>query len=194
MCAFRRDGTNYLLIGDIGDNAAQRTDCRLHLLKEPGTGKPSQEPTTVPVATSIAFTYEDGPHDCEALAVDAERNVALLVTKELDESCALFEVPLERPGDEPVVAHRAGALKLPLVTALDVSPDGRRLVALCGLHAFEWSRNEKESWDAALEGVPRRYALPELPQPEAITYRSDGKALLLTSEGEKQPLWEVVLP
>jgi hypothetical protein len=194
MCAFRRDGTNYLLIGDIGDNAAQRNDCRLHLLKEPEIGNLSPDPTTVPVVATIPFTYEDGPHDCEALAVDAERNVALLITKELDESCGLFEIPLERPGDKPVVARRVRALKLPLVTAMDISPDGRRLIALCGLHAFEWNRREQVSWHTALAEVPRRYALPELPQSEAIAYRRDGKAFFLTSEGERQPLWELELP
>jgi hypothetical protein len=137
--------------------------------------------------------YEDGQYDCEALAVDGERNVALLLTKELDAECSLFEVTLDA-GDQPAVAKRVARLPLPLVTAMDISPDGRRLVVLGGVHAFEYSRAAGEKWMDALSRIPRRYTLPALTQPEAIAYDSDGKSLLVTSEGVNPPLWQLQLP
>jgi len=193
MCAFRRGEVNYLLVGDIGDNRIARTDCKLHLLKEPDISQRSDEVVAVPLHATIPFEYEDGPHDCEALAVDAERNVALLITKELDESCRMYEVSLEPPGDKPAVAKRLREIKLPLVTAMDISPDGRRLVVLGGLHAFEFTRGERESWLQAMDRPARRYVLPHARQAEAICYRADGKALLVTSEGINTPLWEMML-
>jgi serine/threonine protein kinase/WD40 repeat protein/tetratricopeptide (TPR) repeat protein len=193
LCSFVKDDKRYLLIGDIGDNFHRRQEVLLHLVREPDLEKLPDDVGKLPIESTIAFKYEDGRHDCEALAVDVERNVALLITKELDESCLLFEVPLDKAG-KPVVAKKVRELKLPLVTAMDISPDGRRLVVLGGLHAFEYTRAEGETWQKALDRVPRRYALPEAKQAEAIAYRRDGKALLLTSEGERSPLWEMELP
>jgi hypothetical protein len=194
MAAFRREGQNYLLIGDIGDNKRDRESLTFFLVKEPDVAELPASPASVPLERTIQVRYEDGPHDCEALAVDAERNVALFLTKELDSECALFELPLDAAGDQPVVARRVAKLSLPLVTAMDISPDGRRLVVLAGVHAFEYARGENEKWTDALARIPRRYVLPSLTQPEAIAYDRDGKAILVTSEGEHPPLWELKLP
>jgi hypothetical protein len=198
MAAFGRDGQNYLLIGDIGDNKAGRESLKqplkLFLVKEPSTENLATGEASLPVQRIIEFHYEDGQYDCEALAVDAERNVALLLTKELDTECSLYEVPLDSAEGEPVVAKRVAKVPLPLVTAMDISPDGKRLVALGGVHAFEYVRGEREKWAEAIARVPRRYALPKLAQPEAIAYDRDGKSILVTSEGEHAPLWELKLP
>ena len=106
MAAFRRDGKSYLLIGDIGDNKANRETIKqplkLLLVQEPDAGSLPAGETTLPIERTIQFRYEDGPHDCEALAVDAKRNVALLLTKELDTECSLYEVPLD------AISWRAG--------------------------------------------------------------------------------------
>jgi hypothetical protein len=198
MAAFRRDGQSYLLIGDIGDNMARRESLKkfvtLYLVKEPDTSSLPDANATVPVDQAIQLRYEDGPHDCEALAVDAQRNVAYLLTKELDAECSLFELSLAAAGSEPMVAKRVAKLPLPLVTAMDISPDGRRLAVLGGVHAFEYVRGEQEPWTDALARVPRRYVLPQLSQPEAIAYDRDGTALIVTSEGAHPPLWELKLP
>jgi WD40 repeat protein/tRNA A-37 threonylcarbamoyl transferase component Bud32/tetratricopeptide (TPR) repeat protein len=195
MAAFVRDGQNYLLIGDIGDNNQMRErPVQLLLVKESSFADGSAGDSTLPVDRAITVEYEDGHHDCEALAVDAERNVALLLTKELDALCSLYEVSLDAPGDQPAIAKRVARLPLPLVTAMDISPDGRRLVVLGGVHAFEYVCAANEPWTAALARVPRRYVLPALEQPEAIAYVRDGKAILVTSEGEHPPLWELKLP
>jgi WD40 repeat protein/tetratricopeptide (TPR) repeat protein/tRNA A-37 threonylcarbamoyl transferase component Bud32 len=198
MAAFHKGGQNYLLIGDIGDNKANRETLQQYLkllvLKEPDVAALPAGDVTLPVERTISFRYEDGQHDCEALAVDVERNSALLLTKELDVECSLFEAPLSAASDEPVVAKRIARLSLPLVTAVDISPDGRRLVVLGGVHALEYVRSDGENWTEALARAPRRYALPPLAQPEAIGYDRKGKALVVTSEGEHPPLWELKLP
>jgi WD40 repeat protein len=194
MCRFHGDDADYLLIGDIGDNFARRDDCRLLLIKEPNLTDLDQVPRKLEVEAEIPYRFEDERHhDCEALAVDVARNVALLISKELDESCTLYEVPLAVSA-EPQVAKRVRELKLPLVTSMDISPDGQRLVVLGGLHAFEWTKANSESWTTAMQRLPHRYVLPKGKQLEAIAYRRDGRALLLTTEGEHTPLWELTLP
>jgi WD40 repeat protein/tetratricopeptide (TPR) repeat protein/tRNA A-37 threonylcarbamoyl transferase component Bud32 len=198
MAAFRQGGQDFLLIGDIGDNKANRETLqeflKLLVLKEPDVAILPAGDVSLLVERTIAIRYEDGQHDCEALAVDAERNVALLLTKELDAECSLYEAPLDAAADAPVMANRIARLRLPLVTAMDISADGRRLAVLGGVHAFEYVRGPEEKWTAALARAPRRYALPALAQPEAIGYDREGKALVVTSEGEHPPLWELKLP
>ena len=117
----------------------------------------------------------------------------MLLTKELAEECWLYEAPLAGSAGETRVARRAAKLKVPLATAMDLSPDGKRLAVLGGLHAFEFQRREGEVWPAALARSPRRYALPALAQGEALCYRQDGRALIVTSEGARPPLWEITL-
>jgi hypothetical protein len=77
---------------------------------------------------------------------------------------------------------------------MDISPDGRRMAILTGLHVLEYRRNEQETWAAAVARPPLRLEIPQLPQGEAVAYRRDGKSLLLTSEGLHSPLWQVKLP
>ena len=193
IAAFRRGGEDFVLVGDIGDNGEARKSLTLYLVKEPAAASPPVEPAKLPLHEKITLQFEDGPHDCEALAVDAERNVIMLLTKELAEECWLYEAPLLAGIGETRVARRAAKLSVPLATAMDLSPDGKRLAILGGLHAFEFERREGEAWPAALARIPRRYALPALAQGEALCYRQDGLALLVISEGVKQPLWEIRL-
>ena len=74
-----------------------------------------------------------------------------------------------------------------------LSPDGRHLVLLSGLHASLYTRQEDEPWSTALQRLPQRIALPVIKQAEAIAYSRDGKSLYLTSEGDQSPLWELKL-
>jgi hypothetical protein len=192
MCRFKKNEVNYLLIGDIGDNFARREDCRLLLAKEPDLTNLSSLPAKLEVEAEIRYRFDDHL-DCEALAVDVTRNAALIVSKELNESCTLFEIPLE-VSEVPHTPKKISSLKLPLVTGMSLSPDGQRLAILGGLHAFEWTKKDSETWANAVNQQPRRYSLPKGKQLEAITYRRDGRALLLTSEGAHTPLWEMTLP
>jgi hypothetical protein len=77
---------------------------------------------------------------------------------------------------------------------MDIAPDGRRLAILTGLHVLEYARGEQETWAAALARPPRRLEIPQLSQGEALAYRRDGQALLLTSEGPREPLWQITPP
>jgi len=72
LASFRWQDTAYLLIADVGDNWEQRQTVTLYVVKEPvitATGLDNGRVATI--AWQIRFTYEDGPMDCEAVAVDA---------------------------------------------------------------------------------------------------------------------------
>jgi hypothetical protein len=105
----------------------------------------------------------------------------------------VYQLPL--PGKEStstLVAEAIARLDLPTVVAMDISPDGRRAVVLSDeANAYEYSRKGDQTWEAAFEATPVTLKMPPRKQGESICYGADGRTLYLTSEGERQPLWEV---
>lgn len=193
MCSFEREGRPWLLVADVGDNGAVRPSVALYLLPEPDPARLRGEP--VP-AHRIEVRYPDGPRDCEGVAVDPVEAAVYLVTKERDllRAPRVYRLPLAgfprpRGGTLEPVAELRGLP--PLVTALDISPDGRRAVVLGYGDAHEYVRQGEAGWAAAFACAPRRVKMPRRAQGESICYDLAGRALLLTSEGSPMPLWEV---
>jgi hypothetical protein len=193
MASFRRGERGYLLIGDIGDNAVERKTYTLYLVPEPRID-PGGKPVTLTAkpALAIRFRYEDGPHNCESVAVDAAAGKIYLVAKRGGVECRVYEMPLpsEQP-DEPMVARPIATLRIPTTTAMDISPDGLRAVVLTYGHAREYARAGGEPWAKAFARRERIIVMPRREQGESICYGPDGKSLYLSSEGKSQPLWEV---
>jgi WD40 repeat protein/tetratricopeptide (TPR) repeat protein/tRNA A-37 threonylcarbamoyl transferase component Bud32 len=197
MGAFEFEGERYLIVGDIGDNFTRREELQLHVVKEPKEADCTSEVGRLAVEKTLRFRFEDGAFDCEAMTVDVRRGVVLLATKQLSEECSLYELPLDLQSDDLLTARRVAQLRIPFVTAMDISPDQRRLVFLGAQHAFEYARSPEapdEPWAAAVSRPPRRYRLPVLPQAEALAFVDEGQALIVTSEGVKQPIWRIDLP
>lgn len=193
MCSFARGGVNYLLIGDVGNNPPRREELTLYLLREPRFARGDTLPSNpLRVERTIRFRYEDGAVDCEAVAVDAGQNRVYLIAKQLAQGGAVYELPLsEKDGDHTLVARRIAKIDVALVTALDISPDGRRAIVGTYLDAFEFTRTGDQTWSEVFAGSGRHIPLPTRPQGESICYGADGKSLYLTSERARQPLWEV---
>ncbi len=193
MCSFFKGGKSYLLVGDVGDNGSRRPSVTLYLIEEPKRyiGANGQ-PIRLPLVASLTFTYEDGPRDCESLAVDTSSGKIILVEKRTGTGSGVYELPLfSKTPDKTVVAKRIGTVHIPMATAMDISPDGRHLVVATYLIGFEYKRQANENWAAAMGRDPIPVVLPQRKQGEAICYDHDGGSLYLTSEGVKQPLWKI---
>jgi hypothetical protein len=97
IASFVYQGEAYLLIADVGDNQAKRSQYQLHLIKEPDLSQLNGQKTlSVKPSWSMTFTYPDGAHDCESVAVDVAKQKILLLTKR-DELPILYELPLFDP-------------------------------------------------------------------------------------------------
>lgn len=198
IASFRQGNKAYLLIGDFGDNKAERQNCSLYLLEEPQVGpavaaRSKKSEPEARVANHMPFKYEDGPHNCESLGVDATEGKIYLVSKEVDRStCKVYEMLLpKRKGGGALVAKAIATLKIPTTTGMDISANGRRAVVVTYGNAYEYTREQGETWAQAFAKNPRILAMPGRKQGESICYGTDGKSLYLTSEGASQPLWEV---
>jgi len=193
IVSFQADGKSYLLVCDVGNNGRAAPVQMLHLVEEPIVDpERGLETPEVPVARTIYFSYEDDHRDCEAVAVDPTDKTILLVAKEWSIKCRAYALPWPKEESEKaLVARPIATLNIPIATAMDVSPDGRRAVVLTYVNAYEYTRRENEQWAEAFARPPRKITMPLRLQGESICYGPDGKTLYLTSEKLPTPLWEV---
>ena len=116
-----------LLYADTGDNDLTRSEYQLYLVEEPQAKGDHKKPHDVDVAMSIPFRYPDGPHNCEAAAVDPQLFTVYLATKEPSHGTKVYELelPATRP-EKPLVALRfVTRLDFGRTAAMDISPDGK---------------------------------------------------------------------
>jgi hypothetical protein len=221
LASFEWQERPYLVVADVGDNFSWRNSVELVVVEEPLLDADRfAAGAAVPVAWRIRFRFEDGPRDCEAVAVDPQTLRVLLVSKrtvpavlyELDllpEASGPEAAPDAAPG-ELRVAKRLGELPgippptrsdveerrwlgryMAMPTGFDISRDGRRAAVLTYRDGYFFARGAHESWQEALGRVPQRLALPPLRQAESIAFAADGRSLFATSEGVPAPLFRV---
>lgn len=206
MCGFTVDGEPWLMIGDVGDNAVNRhvvvpdvgeeRACRLLLFPEPVL-KDEAEQASVAVHTTILFEYEDGPRNCESVAVDTERGEILLVTKSKSTplDCGMYRIPLTLDvKTTTATARRIGSLAIYNATAMDIAPDNHRVVILGYEGAWVFERSNDERWDDAIQRNPLFVMLPKRKGGETVCFGRSRDELLLNSEHVGQPLWRVRIP
>ena len=197
MCSFRLDGKNWLLVADTGDNARKRNQrkprAKLHLLEEPKPDGKRQH--RVKVHRTLEFKYPDTSHDCEGIAVDVAKREVLLITKSLNPfKTRMFRLPLLPESDKLLTAELVCDLPVPIVTAIDLNPDGSRLFVMVPSRGFIIERKDNESWKSATSRAPTTFAIPRLSQAESGCFTSDGGHLVVTSEGRSQPFWKLTVP
>jgi hypothetical protein len=203
IASYDQDGHHYLLVADTGDNGGLRQQLTLYIIEEPAQLRDDDH---VRIARTILFRWPDGPRDCEAVVVDANRGEILLVSKKRIPA-ELYRLPL-RPQAGVPVAQRVAALpdivqpdtaaqqeRTPhgryraQVTGADLSPDGRQLAVLTYGSVYLYSRSANQPWPAAFKmHPPINLALPWLPQAEAIAWSLDGASLLIGGEQVPSPL------
>ena len=170
------DGENRLYIADTGNNKRDRTEVAVYRLAEPD---PKGGNKSIHVEQSWRLRFPGQPFDAEALVVQGGNGY--LISKVTDDKPAeLYRFPL---------AETKGVLTLELVgrlridspvTAVDISPDGKRLAVLAknGVHLLQ------------IDGdVPRATQVsPTLKRfkhdsAEACTFTAEG--LLVTAESRE---------
>ncbi len=188
MASFERNGKPFLLIGDTGDNSRRRDAYTLYRVPElpVSAGK-------MTVDQVVKFQFEGGPNDCEAIAYDSSLDQVVLISKGWEGKSNIFTLDWPAKGSqEKCVAKRVGELNVAAITALDISPDGRRAIVLTYGPAYQFTRDADESWQDAFGGKGSLVILPFRRQGEAICYGSDGQTLFSTSERRPTPLFRVL--
>lgn len=217
MASFMWNSHPYLLIADVGDNKGIRPSCVLHLIKEPiipPGGGTLQIPNDQ--IKSIVFTYEDGPRDCEAVAVDPISGLCFLLSKR-DEIPRLYQLsPFETEHSHPMradfiepIRHIPAPDSIDLLqpygryrsqpTAMDISDDGRQLVILTYKNAYLYENKTNQKWHSILRNKhPFIVKMTDtlfngLLQRESICFGKNRMILYTTSEKRPSPLFRIDL-
>ena len=144
------------------------------------------------------MTYPDGPHDCEAVAVDSRRRQIVLIAKTVMPLCGVYLVPLperaEPPSDVDVTAQRACALPMPMVTAMDIDSISGDIWIVSYFQGFRFRCSERAMPVAVqLAGLPEPHEMPRWKQIESIAVDAAGD-VWVTSEGSPTPLGRLPQP
>ncbi|MBC3788138.1 PE-PGRS family protein [Spirosoma utsteinense] len=178
-----QEGTNYLYIGEIGDNNAQYPFSQIYRLPEPANLQ-----TPITQVERINFRYPDGPRDAEAMFIDPPTKDIYVISKR-ENNVHLYRLPYPQNINEVTVAQEYGELPsfgqgLPgYVTGAAISPDGTEIVIRTYSGLFYWKRNAGQSVADALQNGTRRQLPYRLePQGEAICFDKDNRGYFTVSE------------
>ena len=194
IASFTQESTAYLLIADVGDNHGHRESSTIYIIKEPKINKARLKQNSVKIVARIRFTYEDGPKDCEAVAVTISDKKILLLSKRTS-PVVLYELPLEIDSkDSTAIARRKYPVPgISKPSAMDISPRGNSAVILTYSRAYLFARRSGENWQAAFARTPRPLNFPPLLQQEALCFSKNGKSVYISSEGRSAPLLRIDL-
>ncbi len=200
ICTFKTGGKGYVVAADTGDNAKYKGSYTLYVCQEPKfkpgkKGEPAKAQGGLKTVEQVNFTYGDGEsHDGESIAAAPGGRTLYIVTRNRSGTrCKAFKIEryAEETGNklkDKVVAEEIAVLQHQDVSALDISPDGLRMIVHTYQDGYEYARKPKETWKAALKGKPRKIVFPRgspRVKPEGCTYGFDGVTLYLTSENAR---------
>ena len=171
------NGTNYLYIGEIGDNNAQYPFCQIYRLPEP-----TNLQTPITQIERINFRYPDGPRDAEAMFVDPQTKDIYIITKR-EPNVHLYRLAYPQNVNEVTVAESYGELPLTFATGAAISPDGREIVVRTYTAIYYWKRNADQTIaDALQNGNNRQLPYRVEPQGEAVCFDKENKGYFTLSE------------
>lgn len=183
--------TGDLLLADIGDNAEVRGAVQLYRFREPTVGA-----TTV-VATRLELRYPDAPHNAEAFAVSPDGATGVIIAKATNGVAAVFRVDLAATG--PQVVSRLGTItiigetgyKANMISAADAI-EGAVLLRTFQ-HGYLLNIPVGATIADAWRSEPRRFAVPQMPQGEALCASPDGRSLVTASESQGAPSFSLAV-
>lgn len=207
VASFEMDGQAWLCVADVGDNFARRSFVRLHFVPEPALADfEGRGELTLAPSFTLRVAYEDGPRDCESVAIDPRERAVYLLSKR-EPVPRLYRLPLEKPDGAVAVARKVGEvphlprpnalqLALPIPTgayracpcAMDFAADGSGAIVLTYGDTLYFPRRTGESWATALSRPPLVLGAHDLPQAEAACFDSSGRSVFVASEDEMRLL------
>jgi len=151
--------------------------------------------------SAYRFRYEDGAHDAEGFAVHPRTGDGYVFIKQPDGRGRVYRIAAPWDDQQTTTLKSVAALRFPetlpvakVVTAADISPDGRRLAMRSYACGWEWELPDELTADELariLTTEPRRIRLAAELQGEAICYSADGGAILTVGEHTPTMLFEV---
>lgn len=206
--SYEMDGVPYIVIADVGDNKEEKEFYNLYGVVEPEVMDGAGE-TTIELAWHMRFQYEDGPRNCESMAIDETSNELLFISK-YDVPHRLYSIPLpkdpENVSDEIVEAKFVSEIntipqpdifdtirEYPVgisngkTTSFDISSDGKKAIVLTYTNAYIYERELEEDWAEAFGRAPQKVAMPV--RSEAAGFLNDNETFFIIPEHGHVPVY-----
>lgn len=178
-----------LLLGDIGDNDAQRADVVVYRIPEPDL---STHPATTAPARAITLTYPDGAHNAETLLADRRTGELVIVTKTISGHSGIYSANLSAGSRQTLKLRGHIDFGLAgLTTAGDVSADGRTIAIRTYGDLSIWHRRSGTSIASTLATTSRCLSATGLAgegQGESLALTPNGASFYTIPEGASPPL------
>ena len=186
-------GGNYLYLGDIGDNSANRSQIAIYR-----TGEPQAMETAGVILeanySKALLQYPGGPRNAESLLVDPLTGDLFIITK--SPSGQIYSAPstvFDTTSVTQLTSVGSLTVAINAPSAADISPDGLHiLVRDRSTKAWLFERTANQTVGQALLGAGIPVTLAAEVQGEAIGWAADGKGFYTASEWDgngPQPLY-----
>jgi hypothetical protein len=187
---------NYLYIGDIGSNNADRESVHIYRLAEPAVDRDwAADPVSMTIKDGVEnfqLRYPSGKFDAEALLVDPVDQALYIATKEPDQT-HVFRILLNQlADDETRDLQFVLTLQMGKINGGSISSDGRIIALRHEESAMAWLRNPGETVSDALARPGMQIPVvgpPNEPNGESISFLPDNSGYITLSEGENQPIY-----
>jgi hypothetical protein len=188
-----KTGTDYIYVGDIGDNDSRRFEVAVIRFPEPSVNGGASVSIDAAASEVFRLTYPDGAHDAEALFIDPTTGTLYVVTKEA-RGARLYEIAGDelRAGERSILRFAAD-IEADNVSAGAISADGSQVLLRREDQGWLWRRQLGQSLAEALQAPPQSVRVLGRRQGkngEAISFRPDGACYYTLSEGKKQSICE----
>jgi hypothetical protein len=175
------DGTNYIYIGEIGNNNPPMTSSNI-IYRVPEitdmSGSFNQDKLE-----KITFTYPDGPRDAETLLLDPMTKDLFIVSKQLTQS-EVYRLPYPQSTTEIITAEKVGNIpSVVFTTGGNVSFDGNEILIRNYTSVFYWQRKSGETIGQTLmRGPDKSLVVAAEPQGEGISFDREAKGFYTLGE------------
>ncbi|MGA2035754.1 MAG: autotransporter-associated beta strand repeat-containing protein, partial [Thermoguttaceae bacterium] len=186
-------GVNYLYLGDIGDNNADRATIRIYRVPEPTVHADGGDQSQSLAGTEVfALVYPDGPKNAETLLCDPWSGDLYVISKTESPNGIYCVAAASLVSGPTITMTRVGSINFDRVDGGDISVTGCEILLRREDFAGLFSRSPGESVVAALAGLPFQVPVvgtPTEPNGEAIGFDPVGSGYYTLSEGKNQPLY-----
>jgi hypothetical protein len=166
-----------LIIGDIGDNRAERSSIALYKVKEPKINGLDSLLISDTEIEKMEISYHEGPRDAETLFYDFNSDSLIMITKR-EKKVMVYQFPFKN-GMKTTIKSR-GKLPFRLVTAGDMNSEGE--IAIKNYDHIFFFDARQNTVENILKGPDFRIPYTPEPQGEALAWSQNANDLLLITE------------
>ena len=193
-----KENTDYIYIGHIGDNNADRSTILVRRVPEPIVyDTQSYDEFNLTDYDTISLQYPDGAKDAETLMVDTNGDI-YIVSKRLSSNKiyrSVYPQSTEETNILELIAVLAEKPEFEWITAGDISPDGKWIILRNDRsddYASIWNREQGTDLKQVFEDDHVVIDINDEPQGEAICFDSDSSGFYTVGEhagNESVPIW-----